>query len=90
MTATECLEGVGSLVLSAEGVDVAASGARLPRVNILAYTGGIMKVPGWGEIVIDLAGLDTSGGVAILSDHDSSRWGVVGHGSTREFRGRLT
>jgi len=66
MTATECLEGVGSLVLSAEGVDLAASGTRLPRVSILAYTGGIMKVPGWGNTVIDLASLDATDGVAIL------------------------
>jgi hypothetical protein len=89
MTATECLEGVGSLVLSAEGVDLAASGARLPTVSIVAYTGGIMKVPGWGEIVIDLAGLDVAGGVAILSDHDSSRRGVVGHGSAQVKNNRL-
>lgn len=53
---------------------------KLPAVSILAYFGGIMRVPGWGDIVIDLAGLDTSDGVAILSDHDSSRRGVVGHG----------
>ena len=46
MTATECLEGICSLVLSAEGVNLAVSGARLPTVNIVAYTVGIMRVPG--------------------------------------------
>jgi len=62
---------------------------KLPTVSILAYTGGIMKVPGWGNIVIDLKNLDASGGVAILSDHDSSRRGVVGHGSAQVKNNRL-
>jgi hypothetical protein len=29
-------------------------------VNIFAYTGGLMSVPGWGPLVIDLAGIDVS------------------------------
>jgi len=49
---------------------------KLPAGSILAYSGGIMRVPGGGPIVIDLANLDVSGGVAILSDHDSTRRGV--------------
>jgi len=69
-----------NLMLAARDVRVEAGEKRRPRINILAYTGGIMRVPGWGDIVIDLAGLDVSGGVAILSDHDSTRRGVVGHG----------
>jgi Mu-like prophage major head subunit gpT len=62
---------------------------KLPTVTILAYTGGIMRVPGWGDIVVDLAGLDASSGVAILSDHDSSRRGVVGHGRAEVRDNRL-
>lgn len=62
---------------------------RLPAVNIIAYNGGIMKVPGWGDVVVDLAGLDISGSVAILSDHDSTRRGVVGHGQAHVQEGRL-
>ncbi len=38
--------------------------AKLPKVSILAYTGGVMRVPPWGNVVMDLAGLDASGGVA--------------------------
>lgn len=70
-------------------IEAAVDMAKLPTVSILAYTGGIMKVPGWGNTVIDLASLDTSGGVAILSDHDSSRRGVVGHGSAEARDSRL-
>lgn len=40
-----------------------------------------MNVPGWGPLVIDLAGLDLSAQqVSILADHDASLKGVVGHG----------
>ncbi len=70
-------------------LEAAVDMGKLPRVSILAYTGGIMKVPGWGNIVIDLSNLDASGGVAILSDHDSTRRGVVGHGSAEVRDHRL-
>lgn len=70
-------------------LEAAVDMRKLPTVSILAYTGGIMKVPGWGNIVIDLSNLDASGGVAILSDHDSSRRGVVGHGSAQVRDNRL-
>ena len=70
-------------------IEAAVDMRKLPTVSILAYTGGIMKVPGWGNIVIDLANIDASGGVAILSDHDSSRRGVVGHGSAQVRDNRL-
>ncbi|HOM53911.1 MAG TPA: hypothetical protein PLV57_22465, partial [Phycisphaerae bacterium] len=70
-------------------LEAAVDMRKLPTVSILAYTGGIMKVPGWGNIVIDLSNLDASSGVAILSDHDSSRRGVVGHGSAQVRDNRL-
>ena len=79
-----------NLVLAARDVRVEGGQKRRPRVNILAYTGGIMRVPGWDDIVIDLAGLDASGSVAILSDHDSSRRGVVGHGQAEVTGNWLT
>jgi len=70
-------------------IEAAVDMRKLPTVSILAYSGGIMKVPGWGNIVIDLANLDASHGVAILSDHDSTRRGVVGHGSAQVRDNRL-
>ncbi|QNN24726.1 hypothetical protein HED60_21430 [Planctomycetales bacterium ZRK34] len=75
------------LVLAAEGVQV---GRRLPTVEIVAYSGGVMAVPGWGDVIIDLAGLDVAAGeVAILADHDAKRTGVIGHGSTSVEGGKL-
>jgi hypothetical protein len=60
-----------------------------PRFSIVAYTGGVMKVGGWGSIAIDLSGLDLSASVPVLSDHNSTRAGVVGHGRAQVMDGRL-
>ena len=64
-------------------------GRKLPRVEIVAYTGGVMSVPGWGDVAIELAGLELSGTVPILSDHDSTRRGIVGHGRAEVKAGKL-
>ena len=81
---------VDNLVLAARDVRVeVGQKRRRPHISILAYTGGIMRVPGWGDIVVDLAGLDASQGVTILSDHDSTRRGVVGHGTAEVRSDRL-
>ena len=72
-----------TVLLTAASVEVtaAAEGKPLPRVSIVAYTGGLMKVSGWGLIAIDLAGLDLGGPqVAILCDHDASIDGILGQG----------
>mgnify|MGYP001143619008 CR=1 FL=1 len=60
-------------------LEAAVDMRKLPTVSILAYTGGIMKVPTWGDVVIDLANLDASGGVAILSDHDGYPRSICRH-----------
>lgn len=40
-----------------------------------------MNVPGWGPVVIDLAGVDLSNlQDGILSDHDSTLKGILGYG----------
>jgi phage major head subunit gpT-like protein/phage head maturation protease len=71
-------------------LQAAADGpGKVPTVEILAYTGGAMKVPGWGDVAIDLAHLDASGQVAILVDHDASLQGIAGHGLAAIERGRL-
>ena len=64
-------------------------GRKLPRVEIVAYTGGVMSVPGWGDVAIDLSGLELSATVPILSDHDSTRRGIIGHGRAEVKAGRL-
>lgn len=60
-------------------IDTVQASRNLPRLEIVAYTGGFMNVPGWGPLCIDLNGLE-AGQVAILADHDANRSGVVGHG----------
>lgn len=76
------------IILTARGVEVAC-GEKLPRLEILAYNGGLMRVPGWGVIVLDLAGLDLSGQVRVLADHDSSIEGILGHGKAEARDGKL-
>ena len=77
-----------NIMLASASVTVESrDGASRPAsVSIVAYSGGIMTVPGWGPIAIDLAGLAIpKGQIGILADHDASLRGVVGHG-TAEVR----
>ena len=43
--------------------------AKLPRVDVDAYNGGVMNVEYWGPVVIDLAGLKAADSVPILYQH---------------------
>ena len=77
------------LSLKCSSVNVSAA-AKTPTINVLAYSGGMMSVPGWGPVVIDLAGLDLSNPhVGILSDHDASLKGIVGRGQAVVRDGKL-
>jgi len=79
-----------NLLLAAPEVAIEAGGEpKRPRISIVAYTGGVMRVPGWGDVAIDLAGLDASGQVPLLADHDARVGGVVGHGEACVVDGRL-
>ena len=76
-------------LLPAGSVEIQATGKQ-PSVTILAYTGGQMTVPGWGPLVIDLAGIDVSASqIGILADHDSTLRGVVGYGRASVANGKL-
>jgi hypothetical protein len=80
---------VDELAFASGEVDIQATG-KPPAVNIVAYTGGLMSVPGWGPVAIDLAGIDASAEqVGILADHDSRLSGIVGHGRAVVANGRL-
>jgi len=80
---------IDELLLSAAEVEIQAAG-KPPSVTIVAYTGGLMPVPGWGPVVIDLAGIDASAEqVGILADHDATLKGIVGHGKAVVASGRL-
>ncbi|MBL9031169.1 MAG: Mu-like prophage major head subunit gpT family protein [Phycisphaerae bacterium] len=78
------------LLLTAAEVEIEAAGkdAR-PKISVVAYTGRIMRVPGWGDIAIDLAGLEAGGQVPLLADHNATVGSVVGHGEPAVANGRL-
>jgi hypothetical protein len=80
-----------NMLLTAPEVEIEAGAERKgrPRISIVAYTGGVMRVPGWGDVAIDLTGLDATGQVPLLADHDARVSGVVGHGQANVMDGRL-
>ncbi len=79
-----------NLLLAAPEVAIEAGGEpKHPRISIVAYTGGVMRVPGWGDVAIDLTGLDASGQVPLLADHNATVSGAVGHGEASVVDGRL-
>jgi hypothetical protein len=69
-------------------VEITAA-AKVPTVRILAYTGGAMPIPGIGQVVIDLAGLDLGGSVPLLADHETDIGSIVGSGAARVDAGQL-
>lgn len=80
---------IDELLLSAAEVEIQATG-KPPTVSIVAYTGGLMTVPGWGPVAINLAGVDASADqIGILADHDASLKGIVGHGRAVVANGKL-
>lgn len=79
-----------NLLLAAPDVEVEAGAEpKRPSISIVAYSGGVMRVPGWGDVAIDLDGLDASGQIALLADHEARVSGIVGHGSAEVRDGRL-
>lgn len=70
-------------------VELQAASGEGKKVSVLAYSGGLMSVPGWGLVAIDLRGIDIRGQVKLLSDHNSTRSGLVGHGSAAVRAGKL-
>lgn len=65
----------------------AAAGSR--RLSIVAYSGGLMDVAGFGPVVIDLAGMTFNASLPLLADHENAVSAVVGAGSPRVESGRL-
>jgi len=71
-------------------IQAAAGDSKRPTVSILAYSGGTMRVGGYGQVVIDLAGLDMPDSIPLLADHDASLGGVIGSGTPSNDKRRLT
>ncbi len=51
------------------------------RITALAYSGGVITVPGLGRVVVDLSGMELPSQVKLCADHTSALEGIVGHAS---------
>lgn len=71
-------------------IEIQAAAAEKPaRISILAYSGGLMRIPGWNNVVVDTAGLDVSASVQLLVDHNASLQGLVGTGEASVRGGKV-
>ena len=59
------------------------------RLAILGYSGSVMRVSGYGPIVVDLAGCELPPSCTVLADHDSTIGGVVGSAVPQVVNGQL-
>lgn len=59
------------------------AGSKKPQIHILAYNGGIMAVPEWGEIAIDLTNLQLPENIQILADHQNNTENLIGYGAAK-------
>lgn len=76
------------ILLTASGVEIQASGSQ-PRISIVAYTGGVMRVGGWGDLAINLSGLECGGAIPLLVDHDPGLDNVLGKGEATVRAGQV-
>lgn len=60
------------------------------KLQILAYSGSPMFVEGFGQLVIDLAGLQIPAAVPILADHANHLGAILGSGAPVISQGKLT
>ncbi len=58
------------------------------QVEILAYTGGTMRLPGLGNTIVDLAGMELNQ-VPLLADHDNHLASIAGTGTPAVSNGTL-
>lgn len=73
----------------AGAVNLVAARKGPPRASILAYSGNVMRVAGWGRVVVDLAGLSVPDQVPLLADHRAEIGGIIGHARPTIAAGRL-
>lgn len=71
------------LVLASAPAVMSPSMAAGAPVEILAYTGGLMFVPGHGWVVVDLTGCEIQGAHPLLADHGNECGKVIGQASSR-------
>jgi len=67
---------------------IEAAQPKHPRLRIVAYRGGVMRVEGFGSVVVDLAGLTLPDNVPILGDHENRLDSILGTGKAEVRGGR--
>ena len=70
-------------------IKAVALGAKLPTVDIVAYTGGVMYVEGFGAVVVELSGLEIPQNLPLVIDHDLSVAATMGTGTATVRNGQL-
>ncbi|HUT10993.1 MAG TPA: hypothetical protein VMY42_10895 [Thermoguttaceae bacterium] len=70
-------------------VELQAAAAKQPRIDGTIYSGGLMSLPGWGPVVIDLAGADVAADVPVLVGHQDDLDSIAGSGRAVVNAGRL-
>ena len=69
--------------------DIRAQAGKPRRLSICGYTGNVMRVSGYGPIVVDLRGCELPSSCTVLADHDSTIGGVVGSAVPQVQNGQL-
>lgn len=78
------------ITLAAEPLEIQATEATQPATfSGLAYSGGVMAIEGWGDILIASGGLDVPDPVPILIDHENKIGAVAGRGRVVIENGRV-
>lgn len=78
-----------SLLLTA-AVEIQAAAQKTPRIDAVVYTGRTMLVSGFGNVAIDLRGLDTPVSVPVVADHATDLGNILGHATPDKSGGRLS
>lgn len=70
-------------------IEAAAGERKRPRISILAYSGGIMRVAGFGNVLVDLAGMKLPKRLSLLADHETRLDTVLGTAQPRVHNNQL-
>jgi len=62
------------------GATIQAAADKPATVRIVAYSGAVMRPPGWGELAIDLDALELPASVPLLLDHQNAINSIAGSG----------
>lgn len=65
---------------TAEVEIIAGEADENPKVRIIAYNGGQMRVPNYGSIVVDIQGMSLPQSIPLLLDHETKIDAVAGSG----------